>query len=1206
MAKDLEEKPGQQLDQESRQVEAGGGTGTSTIVEPAAADVSAIPLAEALPPLPPLAAAPSESSPAAGPGGGGGGEEPPATVLAGPIDVPPEPALAGRSSGTAMSDDGRQEEQEEEDKGRQEVEAETEESEAEEGEAGEAAATAGAGTSNVDAAPAPAAAESAPPAPTAAPAPDAESLSSSAPPSAAAAAAAVEALEVSQPIDRSSEEDDIGAVVTVPSVPSKAPAPPSRVAAPAQQPSAAKAPGPPGPLESPRVPPFTAGHALPAEFPCSPTDCSLAWRALGCYTCLRTLSCWLALSPFPPLALLRGLCAPQRSTLIDEVHVHLLRVLACYYKPPKLPSTSVKCQPWGLLDQTNWPVYFGWYVRARQELTWAAWGDADLLWAGRDEATEQGGLVLARELAAREWHRTSVATRVGVLEYLCGRLMDLPEVVEGLGARGAAYDMHALQRTEHPDAHADFCGVCRASGDLLICDACPRVYHHACVGEKPYGLPAVWLCPECRFPDPAYYAARVPEHYCRVAFRARSGREEENWALRILHGFVFRQVVSGAALPEPAAPQLLTPPQVYRLLEQLGPERAARWPFSQLRRPPGLFADDRGNSARQAAVAELSLQRELLHRGEEVWDPSTPEYALATILDVPLGRPVRGKLPKPPTPVATYAEYVARQRRGEEGSEPGKGEDTSRGRSKGIDVAAPVDPLLGKDEKEHEEQPPPTPPSSVAAEEEAEEEEGDAAAMEASSPTVPETRASEAAGSGRTDGSGEREEQWKEDVGRPGPRALPLASLATAVVTSRGRVVRPPASHSEFERESGFNGGVGRRGRARKKAEAAAVVPKGPGKVRGGRRKQQQEGKRRRRRRQQALPCSSSEEEEEEDDYGESEPEPEEEASEEESEEEDGAAVDDHIEFAEEGRSDGGEEEGAEEWMVKGAGRGPQGEHGGLADDPDGHVAVAAPRTYQLLLKIRGELEGEASFFNPFLYSNKYRFDAPTAARAGVLDLLRGSWRPRFASPLRPALDIDDVSIRGRVEAAAKPLPQVAHLPRFDDRGAFVHLEKLKDMLLQVESQLRGLLLGPWETGTAVVNAWGQRVYMSRSVQELGRLAALMVESAHPRAFLAGWHSVRAGGFSREPTHPGRAPEREPGPLVGATSRVPPLKRPHVAKVEGNVSVRWWRVVDEEPGGSFVLLCLLTQYQTPNQPLGRGAGPAREGAPETRGEDARP
>lgn len=116
--------------------------------------------------------------------------------------------------------------------------------------------------------------------------------------------------------------------------------------------------------ESDKVPAKTAGHALPIEFPLQPPD--LSWRALGMYTCLRTLSRLLALSPFSSLSFLRGLCIPFRSILLDEIHVNLLRVLAKKYKAPKNDGAKSKCHHWAFLDRQNWPIYFHQLVRARK------------------------------------------------------------------------------------------------------------------------------------------------------------------------------------------------------------------------------------------------------------------------------------------------------------------------------------------------------------------------------------------------------------------------------------------------------------------------------------------------------------------------------------------------------------------------------------------------------------------------------------------------------------------------------------------------------------------------------------------------------------------------------------------------------------------------------------------------------------------------
>lgn len=221
-----------------------------------------------------------------------------------------------------------------------------------------------------------------------------------------------------------------------------------------------------------------------------------------------------------------------------------------------------------------------------QDISWVSWDASETLQAGWDEKEEAKALALSRELAVTEWHELSINSRIGILEYLCNLLMDYPEVVDMLTERGNVYDEESLERQKHSDGHADTCYVCRVGGDLLLCDTCPAVFHYACVGEKVKSLPPTWICPECRFPDPSKFGGRVPEYYCRVSYSSKDDEEEgreEDWILRIVHGFVFRQV----SRVEPSPPEILTPSETYRLLKQLGPKRASRWPFSLLRRPPG-------------------------------------------------------------------------------------------------------------------------------------------------------------------------------------------------------------------------------------------------------------------------------------------------------------------------------------------------------------------------------------------------------------------------------------------------------------------------------------------------------------------------------------------------------------------------------------------------------------------------------------------
>ena len=49
---------------------------------------------------------------------------------------------------------------------------------------------------------------------------------------------------------------------------------------------------------------------------------------------------------------------------------------------------------------------------------------------------------------------------------------------------------------DNSQSHYDYCTVCSRSGELLLCDTCPQVYHLECANllDIPGGT---WNCPKC-------------------------------------------------------------------------------------------------------------------------------------------------------------------------------------------------------------------------------------------------------------------------------------------------------------------------------------------------------------------------------------------------------------------------------------------------------------------------------------------------------------------------------------------------------------------------------------------------------------------------------------------------------------------------------------------------------------------------------------
>ncbi len=54
------------------------------------------------------------------------------------------------------------------------------------------------------------------------------------------------------------------------------------------------------------------------------------------------------------------------------------------------------------------------------------------------------------------------------------------------------------------------CFKCRAMGELVCCDVCPRAYHVSCLNTIPPPGVAAWKCPQCRRgPDSALRSVSI-------------------------------------------------------------------------------------------------------------------------------------------------------------------------------------------------------------------------------------------------------------------------------------------------------------------------------------------------------------------------------------------------------------------------------------------------------------------------------------------------------------------------------------------------------------------------------------------------------------------------------------------------------------------------------------------------------------------------
>ena len=109
--------------------------------------------------------------------------------------------------------------------------------------------------------------------------------------------------------------------------------------------------------------------SIPDHFPEN-----MLFRALSCYSTIRTFSLELLISPFPAFFFLRALRLQTPSKLINEIHVALLRVLYAELSGKNINNRKSKLiapiaienptipgldqRDWNMLDNLTWPIYF--------------------------------------------------------------------------------------------------------------------------------------------------------------------------------------------------------------------------------------------------------------------------------------------------------------------------------------------------------------------------------------------------------------------------------------------------------------------------------------------------------------------------------------------------------------------------------------------------------------------------------------------------------------------------------------------------------------------------------------------------------------------------------------------------------------------------------------------------------------------------------
>ncbi|XP_050883309.1 DDT domain-containing protein PTM isoform X2 [Lathyrus oleraceus] len=248
------------------------------------------------------------------------------------------------------------------------------------------------------------------------------------------------------------------------------------------------------------------------------------------YAFLRSFSIRLFLSPFTLDDFVGALNCRVSNTLLDAVHVSLLRALKRHLESlsaegSKIASKCLRYSDWSLLDALTWPVFLIQYVTVN----------------GYTKGSEWKGFY--NEILCGEYYSLPASRKLMILQILCEEVLESEELKAEMNMReesevGKNYDAEDIPHAENEpkgvhrrhaktadcqdeeslksvskldavnlpgnsedevDNNGDECRLCGMDGTLLCCDGCPAVYHSRCIGVMKMYIPeGEWYCPECK------------------------------------------------------------------------------------------------------------------------------------------------------------------------------------------------------------------------------------------------------------------------------------------------------------------------------------------------------------------------------------------------------------------------------------------------------------------------------------------------------------------------------------------------------------------------------------------------------------------------------------------------------------------------------------------------------------------------------------
>lgn len=229
------------------------------------------------------------------------------------------------------------------------------------------------------------------------------------------------------------------------------------------------------------------------------------------YSCLRSFSRSLFLSPFRLETLVAALRCQYANPLIDSIHFSLLHALKPHLKllmeEEFQPATDcLRNLNWDMLDLVTWPFFLVEYM----------------LFCG--SAMRSDFKLAHLKLLDVEYYEQPAEVKLEILHCLCDDVVEVECLRSELNRRVTDLEltidlnnnMNLLKKQKYSamhdgesflaqeeivnitDGNSDECCLCRMDGNLICCDGCPAAFHSRCVGVVKDLLPeGEWYCPEC-------------------------------------------------------------------------------------------------------------------------------------------------------------------------------------------------------------------------------------------------------------------------------------------------------------------------------------------------------------------------------------------------------------------------------------------------------------------------------------------------------------------------------------------------------------------------------------------------------------------------------------------------------------------------------------------------------------------------------------